>query len=82
MRNLTAALAGHGFSAQEIVEATAGAQSALFHKLTDELRTAAIQAIVSAMQRSFVLVISSGAIMLLASLGMKREKLFGEIVTA
>jgi len=82
VRNLTAALAGHGFSAQEIVEATAGAQSALFHKLTDELRTAAIQAIVSAMQRSFVLVISSGAIMLLASLGMKREKLFGEIVTA
>ncbi|KAK1760395.1 major facilitator superfamily domain-containing protein [Echria macrotheca] len=82
VRNLTAALAGQGFSAQEIVEATAGAQSALFHKLTDELRTAAIQAIVSAMQRSFVLVISSGAIMLLASLGMKREKLFGDIVVA
>ncbi|GAB1314569.1 Efflux pump patC [Madurella fahalii] len=82
VRNLTAALAGHGFTAEEISAMTAGAQSAVFKTLDGELRTAAIGSIVSAMQRSFVLVISSGAIMILAAAGMKREKLFGEIVTA
>jgi MFS family permease len=82
VRNLTAALAGHGFTAEEITAMTAGAQSAIFKTLNGELREAAIGAIVSAMQRSFALVISSGAIMIVAAASMKREKLFGEIVTA
>ncbi|KAK5661586.1 hypothetical protein OQA88_9683 [Cercophora sp. LCS_1] len=82
VRNLSEALAGHGFSAQEIVEATAGAQSALFAKLDGELRERAIEAIVHAMQRSFTLVVSSGAVLVVAAAAMRREKLFGEIVQA
>ncbi|KAK0649656.1 major facilitator superfamily domain-containing protein [Cercophora newfieldiana] len=82
VRNLTAALAGHGLSAAEIISVTAGAQSEVFKTLSPELKVAASGAIVHAMQRSFALVISSGAIMIAAGLGMKREKLFGEVITA
>ncbi|KAK0611991.1 major facilitator superfamily domain-containing protein [Immersiella caudata] len=74
-RNLTAALAGHGLSPEEILSVRAGAQSPVFETLSGELKQAATQAIVSAMQRSFALVASSGAIMILAAVGMKREKL-------
>ena len=80
--NLTAVLAGHGFSDADIAGAVAGAQSALFAMLDGELKVAAIQAIVQAMQKAFVLVIVAGAAMVAAAVGMKRERLFGEIVTA
>jgi MFS family permease len=82
VRNLTAALAGQGFTAQEISEATAGAQSALFERLSGELREAAVAAIVKAMQQSFAMVVASGAIMIVVAAVMKRERLFGDIVTA
>jgi MFS family permease len=82
VRNLNDVLAGHGYSAAEIAGAVAGTQSALFGELTGELRDMAIQAIVSAMQKSFILVIVSGATMIVTSLVMKRERLFGEVVTA
>ena len=82
VRNLTAALAGQGFTAQEISEATAGAQSALFERLSGELREAAVAAIVKAMQQSFAMVVASGAIMIVVAAVMKRERLFGNIVTA
>ncbi|KAK4446595.1 efflux pump roqT [Podospora aff. communis PSN243] len=77
-RNLMAALGGQGFTPAEIVSVAAGAQSAVFHMLNGELREAATEAIVSAMRRSFALVVSSGAVMTAAAAGMKREKLFGE----
>ncbi|KAK3376404.1 major facilitator superfamily domain-containing protein [Lasiosphaeria ovina] len=80
--NLTAALAGNGFAPQEITEAIAGAQSALFGELSGALRAAAIDAIVKAMQKSFILVIVAGAVMVVSSVLMKREKLFGDIVQA
>ncbi|KAK3900791.1 major facilitator superfamily domain-containing protein [Staphylotrichum tortipilum] len=82
VKRLTVALAGQGFSAQEISEATAGAQSVLFGKLSGGLREKAIEAIVGAMQRSLALVVAAGAIMIVAAAAMKRERLFGEIVTA
>ena len=79
--NLTRVLAGLGFSPSDIESAVAGTQSALFGQLSPQLRSAAIAAIVQAMQKSFVLVIVAGAVMLVASVGMKRERLFGDIVT-
>ena len=82
VKNLTVALAGQGFSAQEISEATAGAQSALFARLSGELREAAVAAIVKAMQQSIAMVVASGAIMIVVAAVMKRERLFGEVVTA
>ena len=82
VKNLTVALAGQGFTAQEISEATAGAQSALFARLSGELREAAVAAIVEAMQQSLAMVVASGAIMIVVAAVMKRERLFGDVVTA
>ncbi|KAK8000782.1 hypothetical protein PG990_013382 [Apiospora arundinis] len=77
-RNLKEALAGHGFSAEEIRGAMAGVQSSLFEKLEGPLRGQAIVAITDAMQMAMVLVPVSGAVLILAALCMKRERLFGE----
>ena len=82
LARLGAVLAGHGFTDTEITGAVAGAQSALFAQLEGELRRQAIGAIVGAMQKSFVLVVVAGGLMILAALGMKRERLFGQAVTA
>ena len=78
--NLTDVLAGQGFSHAEIVGAIAGAQSTLFEQLSGDLRDSAILAITKAMQKAFSLNLVAGAVMLLAGLGMKRERLFGEII--
>ncbi|KAH8675589.1 MFS drug efflux transporter [Xylariales sp. PMI_506] len=80
--NLSAVLAGRGFSADEIQSAVAGAQSTLFDQLSGDLRDAAVAAITGAMQKVFILVIIAGALELLSALAMKRERLFGEIVIA
>jgi len=80
--SLTAVLAGHGYSAADISGAVAGAQSALFAQLEGELREQAIGAIVGAMQKSFALLVVSGAVLILSAVGMKPERLFGEVVTA
>ncbi|KAI8954506.1 MFS general substrate transporter [Xylaria longipes] len=74
VRNLSAVLAGHGFSDTEIHGAVAGAQSMLFMQLQGELRDQAIRAITQAMQITVVLVPIAGGVMLLAGLAMKREK--------
>jgi MFS family permease len=82
VRNLTEVLAGQGYSAADIAGAVAGAQSKLFTELSGDLRDRAVLAITEAMQRSFILVIVSGAAMIVFSFAMKRERLFGEVVTA
>jgi len=79
---LFAVLAGRGFSDADIAGAVAGAQSALFSQLEGELRDQAVGAIVGAMQKAFSLLVVSGAMMILSAVGMKRERLFGEVVTA
>lgn len=80
--NLEAALAGHGFSHEDVISAVAGAQSAVFRQLSGELRDAAVLAITEAIQKAFVLLPIAGGILILAGLLMKRERLFGEIITA
>jgi succinyl-CoA synthetase beta subunit len=77
IRNLSAVLAGHGFTDMEIRGAVAGAQSALFTKLSGELRDQAVRAITKAMQTTVVLVPIAGGVMLIAALCMKREKMVG-----
>jgi len=77
VKNLRNALAGQGFSDEDIQSAVSGAQSALLDRLDDTLRARAVSAIVKAMQDVFVLVPVAGGVMLLAALCMKREKLFG-----
>ncbi|KAI1380697.1 major facilitator superfamily domain-containing protein [Hypoxylon crocopeplum] len=77
IQNLNDVLAGLGFSESEIHNAVAGAQSTLFESLTPALRADAIQAITSAMQRAFVIPLVAGAMSLVNSLFMNRERLFG-----
>lgn len=80
--NLTAVLAGQGFSQEQIKSAVSGAQSVLFENLSEELRVAAIAAITGAMQRAFILVIVAGSLEIVTAIAMRRERLFGEIITA
>lgn len=76
VQNLTAVLAGKGFSDADIQGAVAGAQSVVFGTLTGDLRDAAVLAITTAMQKSFILVIVSGAAVTVAGAALRFEKLF------
>jgi MFS family permease len=82
VKNLQAALSGLGFSEDEIRGAVAGAQSELFGRLSGELRDKAVLAICQAMQKSFILLIVSGAVLIVVGALMKRERLFGKVVVA
>ncbi|KAI0136894.1 major facilitator superfamily domain-containing protein [Xylariales sp. AK1849] len=82
VNNLKSVLAGQGFSQEDIHGAIAGAQSALFQQLTGDLRKAALEAITSAMQKAFILVIVGGALEVVCAVAMRRERLFGETTTA
>ncbi|PLB33702.1 major facilitator superfamily transporter [Aspergillus candidus] len=75
--NLQSALAGHGYSYDEIWTAVAGTQSALFEELEGPLRDRAVDAISQAMRMTFVLVPVAGAVMFVAAMLMKWERLFG-----
>lgn len=77
IENLQSTLAGHGYSYSEIWSAVAGTQSTLFEKLEGTLRDRAIDAISQAMRMTFVLVPVAGAVMFVAAMFMKWEKLFG-----
>ncbi|KAJ5813722.1 Major facilitator superfamily domain general substrate transporter [Penicillium pulvis] len=80
IKNLSTVLAGKSYSQQEIQSAVAGAQSTMFDNLSGELRDKAIVAITDAMKMTFVMVPVAGAIMLIAALCMKNEKLFGRAI--
>ncbi|CAK7229179.1 hypothetical protein SCUCBS95973_007132 [Sporothrix curviconia] len=81
VRKLRHVLAGRGYSTADIQSAVAGAQSTLFASLEGDIKTQAVDAITSAIQSAFTLVIVSGAMLLIIGAVMKRERLFGEIVT-
>jgi hypothetical protein len=74
--NLSTLLSGQGFSDTEIHAAIAGTQSAVFENIMPELRQLAIDAITSGMSKVYILSITAGAVALVSSLFMKREKLF------
>ncbi|PLN79769.1 major facilitator superfamily transporter [Aspergillus taichungensis] len=76
IENLQSALSGHGYSYDEIWSAVAGTQSALFEELEGPLRDRAIDAISQAMRMTFVLVPVAGAVMFVAAMLMKWERLF------
>ncbi|RYP61313.1 hypothetical protein DL770_009822 [Monosporascus sp. CRB-9-2] len=79
--NLRQVLAGRGLSEAELRDAVSWVHSAVFETLSGDIRDSAVAAISAAMQKSFVLVIVAGALEILSALGMKFERLFGEIVT-
>jgi MFS family permease len=60
----------------EIQSAIAGAGSKFVASLSDALKLEVLTAIVSAMSKTYILVITAGALATVLSLGMKRERLF------
>lgn len=80
VRNVSSVLAGQGFTKEQIQAAVAGAQSALFEQLSSDTKAHVILEITKAMQAPFILVIVSGAVLLVSVPFMKMEKLFGEII--
>lgn len=76
VRNLAFALSGHGFSNAQIQGAVAGLQSSLLKSLDSHSAAEAVGAITEAMRSVYVLNIAYGLICLLATLAMKKERLF------
>jgi len=76
--HVSAALAGQGFSADDIHAALAGAKSGIFTSVTPELRQAVINGIVKAISDGYILVIVSGIVTLITSIFLRWERLFME----
>lgn len=78
--NLQTALAGHGFTDGQIRSALAGTQSVIFQQSNEQVRQQAIDAIIKAMDSVFILPIAAGALAIVCSILMRREKLFMQAV--
>jgi hypothetical protein len=78
-RHLSTALQGLDFSAEDIRSALAGAKSEIFKKVSDEVRTRMIEGIVKTIADIYVMVIAAGALLLVTSLLMRRERLNLEV---
>ncbi|KAL5044237.1 hypothetical protein BDW71DRAFT_209450 [Aspergillus fruticulosus] len=77
VQNLNDVLEDQGFSQSEIRNAVSGAQSALFEALNGDLRAKAILATTKAIQRAFIIPLVAGAVGVVSSVLMRRERLFG-----
>ncbi|MCJ1386083.1 hypothetical protein MMC17_009208 [Xylographa soralifera] len=73
--NLQNALAGQGFTSEDIHAALGGQKSRIFLSASPEVRALALDAIVKAISDGYILVIAGGALALTSALFMKREKL-------
>jgi len=74
--NTKAALAGLGLSDEDIHGAIAGAQSDLLANVSEEVRAMVLEGIVSAIDKVYLLIVAGGAVTLICSVFLKREKLF------
>lgn len=63
-------------STEEIQAAVAGVGSQFFSSLSDDTKQAVLDAIVSAMSKTYIGVIAAGALAIVLSLFLKRERLF------
>lgn len=61
---------------QQVQAAIAGTGSKFVQSLPAEMRDQVLNAIVEAMSKTYILVITAGAVAVIASLGLKRERLF------
>ncbi|RFU31810.1 hypothetical protein B7463_g4518, partial [Scytalidium lignicola] len=59
----------------EIQSAISGAQSSLFQSLSPDIQKRIIDVVVKAMGKSYILVITAGAVTVLSAVAMRREKL-------
>lgn len=63
---------------QQIQQAIAGAGSQFYQQLSGDVREQVLSAIVAAMSKTYILVITAGALVVVLSAFMKRERLFME----
>ena len=68
-----------GFNSSDVQGAIAGSQSTLFEHLPAAVKVNAIEAIVQAVDKTYALVITAGALAVVTSVFLRREKLFMEI---
>ena len=65
-----------GIAADEIQAAMQGARSKFLETLSEDVRGKVLNAIVDAISKTYILVITAGALVVVLSLLMKRERLF------
>jgi MFS family permease len=65
-----------GVDPEHIKETISGTRSELFQSLTPRVREQVLEALVDALSKSYILVMTAGALVAVLSLLMKREKLF------
>jgi MFS family permease len=65
-----------GVPTAEIQQAIAGAGSQFFYNLSGTVRQEVLAAIISAMSKTYILVITAGSLVIVLSMFMKRERLF------
>ena len=74
--SLSATFSAQGYNADEVRSALAGTKSAIFEHSDEQLRQLAVDAVVEAIDKVFILVVVAGAVILLSGLAMPRERLF------
>jgi hypothetical protein len=67
-----------GFSEQDVRSAIAGSKSLVFERVNEEVRGRAIEAIVQAMGKTYMLVVVAGAVALVSAVLMRKERLYME----
>jgi len=71
-----------GVPVAEIQAAIAGAGSSFVNGLSDTVKEEVLKAIVNAMSKTYILVITAGSLVTVLSLAMKRERLFMAVAAA
>jgi hypothetical protein len=77
--NLQQVLAGQGYSKDEIRTMISGTKSIVFQNLPPALKQATLECIVQAMSKVYILIIAGGSLIVISSIFMKMEKLFGKV---
>jgi MFS family permease len=74
IHKLAAALAGQGYTLDQIKSAVAGTQSVILQQGSPEVRKLVLSALIRAMDQVFAMVIAAGALTIIVGLLMKKEK--------
>ena len=69
-----------GYSDEDVTAAIAGARSAVLQSAPEDAKSAALDVLVEAIDDAYILIIVSGALMLICSLLMRREKISMNLV--
>jgi MFS family permease len=74
IHKLAVALAGQGYTLDQIKSAVAGTQSVILQQGSPEVRQLVLSALIRAMDQVFAMVIAAGALTIIVGLLMKKEK--------